>query len=65
MKIKSKRISNFTYKQSQILTTLEVMFFIGIATILWFADLRMSALVVLIWATVSLLAHFNRNYRPE
>ena len=58
--------SRYSYRSSQALTTIEVVVALAAGMVLWFhVENRIWALVALIFAAVSLLAHFNRTYREE
>ena len=61
----TKRRSSFTYSESQAATTIEVTVLIVISSILWFTGWQIAAVALLIWATLALLAHFNRRYKDD
>jgi len=58
-------MSQFTYRQSQRATTLEVTVCLSVSFACWFTDWPIMAWFLLILAALSLLAHFNRRYKDD
>jgi hypothetical protein len=55
--------SNFTYAQSQRMTTAEVVILLTVSFGCWFTDHRAAAIVFLALAALSLNCHFRRTYK--
>jgi hypothetical protein len=55
--------SNFTYRASQRMTTVEVVILLTLSFGCWFTDHRAVAIVALAWAVLSLNLHFRRTHK--
>jgi hypothetical protein len=55
--------SNFTYRASQRMTTIEVVILLTLSFGCWFTAHRAAAIVFLAWAALSLICHFRRTYK--
>jgi hypothetical protein len=55
--------SNFTYRTSQRMTTIEVVISLTLSFGCWFTDHRQAALVMMVWAVLALQMHFRRTYK--
>ena len=55
--------SNFTYAQSQRMTTAEVVILLTVSFGCWFTDHRAVAIAAMAWAALSLHLHFRRAYK--
>lgn len=57
--------SRFTYRQSQVMTTIEVLVSLVLGVALWFSGSLWFAWGFLFWAVLSLLTHHFRDYADQ